>query len=397
MKAANTMEVRQQNASYILHDIECNPGITNAEIAQSRGLSVPTISNIVNILKGGDMIMTAGTGESSGGRRPFQLSLNAGYRSYVGVSIAKHTVYLVLIDFAGEILEKQRHYVDFAGTADYWQQIAGLVRPLLEQAKAPCQVGMALPGFVDCTRNLALDTYTLGVSEVSLDEICALLDNQVVMGDSCRLAGLAQMFGKKDFPDSFYILLSRRISGILIHGKEFFHLKKSSLDIGSMILDPAGCTSAYGIPGSFLELCSASRVIDLAKESTGIAGLKLGEFFELLAEGNQELRKIWDVYLKNLSVALHNISAVFGVEIVVGGEMATYLEPFAAELKEYLRALNPEHEWKVDLHFSGYGEYDDAYGAALEARGFEIARQLPLILKSAASQVQAKPKSRRRK
>ena len=142
MKAANTMEVRQQNASYILHDIECNLGITNAEIAQGRGLSVPTISNIVNILKNGDMIMTAGTGESSGGRRPFQLSLNAGYQSYVGVSIAKHTVYLVLIDFAGQILDKQRHYVDFAGTEEYWQQIAGLVSGLQEQAQGPFRKGV---------------------------------------------------------------------------------------------------------------------------------------------------------------------------------------------------------------------------------------------------------------
>lgn len=395
MKAANTMEVRQQNASYILHDIECNPGITNAEIAQGRGLSVPTISNIVNILKNGDMIMTAGTGESSGGRRPFQLSLNAGYQSYVGVSIAKHTVYLVLIDFAGQILDKQRHYVDFAGTEEYWQQIAGLVSGLQEQAQGPCQVGIALPGFVDRSRNMALGTYTLGVAEVALDYICELLDLRVVTGDSCRLAGLAQMFGKRDFADSFFILLSRRISGILIQGKEFFHMDRSSLDIGSMILDPNGTTSAYGIPGSFLELCSASRIMDMAKECSKADTVE--DFFAELAKGDQALETIWHAFLKNLSVALHNISAIFGVGIVVGGEMAKYIEPFAMELDEYLRRLTPDHEWKVELHFSGYGEYDDAYGAALEARGFQIGEQLPVILKNAAaSQVQAKPKTRRR-
>lgn len=395
MKAANTMEVRQQNASYILHDIACNPGITNGEIAQGRGLSIPTISNIVNILKGSDMIMTAGTGESSGGRRPFQLSLNAGYQSYVGVSIAKHTVYLVLVDFAGQILEKQRHYVDFAGTEEYWQKIAGLVQGLQGQ-EAPCQVGIALPGFVDKGRNIALATYTLGVSEISLDYICELLERRVVMGDSCRLAGLAQMFGKREFRDSFFVLLSRRISGILIQGKEFSHMKRSSLDIGSMILDPNGATSAYGIPGSFLELCSASRIMDMAKECSKAD--TLDDFFAELANGNQELEGIWRAFLKNLSVALHNISSIFGVDIVIGGEMAKYIEPFATELGEYLHRLTPDHDWKVELYFSGYGEYDDAYGAALEARDFQIGEQLPVILKNAAaSQVQAKPKTRTRR
>jgi predicted transcriptional regulator len=51
-----------------MREIEGNPGITNTEIAQMRGLSVPTISNIVNILKNSKLVMTTGTGESSGGK-----------------------------------------------------------------------------------------------------------------------------------------------------------------------------------------------------------------------------------------------------------------------------------------------------------------------------------------
>ena len=111
MKVANTMEIRLQNAFYIINEIECNPGITNTEIAQKRGLSVPTISNIMNILKGSDIVMTTGTGESSGGRRPVQLSLNPEYQYSIGVSIARHTVYVLLIDFEGHIHEKEKHYI----------------------------------------------------------------------------------------------------------------------------------------------------------------------------------------------------------------------------------------------------------------------------------------------
>lgn len=396
MKAANTMEVRKQNASYILHDIECRPGITNAEIANGRGLSIATAANIVNILKGSDMIMTVGMGESSGGRCPIQLSLNPNYHSYIGVSVARHTVYLTLIDFAGEIKEKQRHYLDFTGTREYWQQVADLIMELQEKASSPCRIGLAVPGFVDRAKNIAWGTYTLGVWQFSLDDIDEILGNKVTAGDSCRLAGLAQVFGKADYEDSFFVLLSRRISGILIHGKEVFHLEKSSFDIGSMILDPSGSTSAYGVPGSFLELCSASRIIDTAKECSKIDTLE--DFFEELANGNREFIGLWDAYLKNLAIALHNISSIFGMDIVIGGEMATYIETFAKELSSFLCALTPDHPREVNLRFSVYGRYDDAYGAALEARNFDIMEELPAALKNAAAaQIQSKPVKGRKK
>lgn len=383
MKAANTMEVRQQNASYILHDIECNPGIANAEIANGRGLSVPTISNIVNILKAGGMVITSGTGESSGGRRPLRLSLNPEYQGYIGVSVARHTVYLARTDFAGKIQEKQRHYIDFTGSREYWERIAGLIREMQEKADAPCRVGLAMPGFVDRGQDAVVGAYTLGAWQISLSDIREILKNEVTAGDSCRLAGLAQMFGKSDYGDSFFILLSRRISGLLIHGKEIFQMGKSSFDVGSMILDPSGKTSDYGIPGSFLELCSASRIIDTIKVRTGIDNMD--DFFAERRKGRTEFVELWNVYLRNLAIALHNIYAIFGVELVIGGEMATYIEPFAEELNGFLRAITPGRPLDVKLQFSAYREYDDAYGAALEARGTHIEEQIPAILKNAAA------------
>lgn len=255
----------------------------------------------------------------------------------------------------------------------------------------PCRVGLALPGFVDQDRNKAWGIFTLDVWEISLDDLSEILANPVTAGDSCTLAGVAQIFGKSNYGDSFFILLSRRISGILIREKEIFRLQKSSLDVGSMIVDPSCNTSDYGIPGSFLELCTASRIIDQARACTEVDTLE--NFFEELGKGNRELAEIWDAYLKNLSIALHNIYAVFGVDIVIGGEMATYIEPFAKELGQHIRAITPKHPRDMNLHFSAYGKYDDAFGAALEARSSHIKEQLPVILRNAAASVAAQPKT----
>lgn len=397
MRVANTIEVRLNNAINILYEIECHSGITNAEIAQKRGLSSPTISNIVNILKGSDILVAAGTGESSGGRRPLQLSLNSDFQNYIGVSIAKHTLYITRIDFAGVIHEKELIYKDFEASKTYWEEIRQIIKDFEAKTGVPCKCGLALPGFVDIAANVVEDTQTLGVSKLSLNDIYDVFGPEVTVGDSCYLAGTAQVFGKDDYQDSCFVLLSRRISGTVFRGNEIIKMKKSSMDIGTMILDPYAQTSKYGLPGSFLELCSASKIIDILKESS--KDIIYDNFFKEIENGNEKYSAMWDEYLKHLTFALHNIFAFFGIDIVIGGEMAKYIEAYEYKLEAYLEKMVPGGGGDARLRFSTYGEYDEAYGAALEARSRHIQEMLPDILKNAAASAleQSKQKTKSNK
>ncbi len=382
MKAANTMEVRQQNALYIMRDIECFPGITIAEIAKNREVSVATVSNIVNLLKAGGFITAAGAAVSSGGRRPVQLSVSADYQKYLGVSVAGHTVYLVLTDFAGTILKKERFYREYAGTKEYWSGVAALAEEFCGEAYASCLTGIALPGFVDEERGIVTGTETLGVPVVLLEDVRAAFGEDVSVGDAGMLAGLAQTFGKADYPDSFFILLSRRISGFPIRSDELIRTGGSGVDVGAMILDPRGTTRDYGIPGSFLELCSASRIIDLMKRR-GAAEAGYEAFFRDIAGGNEEYRALWDEYLGYLALALCNLRAAYGIGLVIGGEMAGYISEYAEELEKKAAAFAPAHGRNVSVSFSSWGEYDDACGAALAARHEHVTGLIPTLMKGA--------------
>ena len=383
MKVANTMEIRLQNALNIIRDLECSPGITSMEIAQNRKLSVPTISNIVNILKNNHIVVSAGTGASSGGRKPLRLSLNPRCQYSIGVSIASHTVYLLLLDFEGHIHEKERHYIQFEDSDAYWQEIRTLICKMQEKSPLPCGVGLALPGFVDLSRSCAIDTGTLGMSSIALDNIYRIVGEHISIDDSCKLAAMAQVFGKSDVKDSFFILLSRRVSGILIYDQNIFSMKTSSIDVGSMVILPQKHDAKAGISGSFYELCSASQIVEYVKTNHMAAGYD--EFFEKLGQGNAFFAGIWDAYLKNLAIAVYNIYALFKADIVLGGEMARYIAPYTERLNSYVQALAPEQLTHFQLKCSIYGEYDDAYGAALEARGLFLRDRLPEFLKNGAS------------
>lgn len=65
--------------------------------------------------------------------------------------------------------------------------------------------------------------------------------------------------------------------------------------------------------------------------------------------------------------------------------MARYIAPYTERLNSYVQALAPEQLTHFQLKCSIYGEYDDAYGAALEARGLFLRDRLPEFLKNGAS------------
>lgn len=380
MNVANTMAIRLQNALNIINELECNAEITNTEIAHKRNLSIPTISNIVNILKSSNIVMTAGTGESSGGRKPNYLTLNPDHQDHIGVSIAKHTVYLLHIDFAGHICEKEKYYIQFRDDDTYWSEINDLIRKMQPHKDSLCDIGIALPGFVDLEEKIVSGTDTLGVSTVSLENIYKTIGEHVVVDDSCSLAAKAQIFGKQYVDDSFFVLLSRRVSGTLIYDRSIFKFKTSSIDIGAMLIDPVN----ENAESTFYELCSASRIIDYLKLNNYSVSY-YEEFFEEMQNGNIEFEKLWDDYLRKLAIALYNIYSIFKVNVVIGGEMAKYIAPYTQKLNDYVNALHLEHMQSARIQCSGYGEYDDAYGAALEARANFMRKELPEILKNAAS------------
>ncbi|MDD3402475.1 MAG: ROK family transcriptional regulator [Hespellia sp.] len=389
------MEIRLQNALNIMNDIECNPGTTNTEIALKRGLSVPTISNIVNILKSTEMVMTTGTGESSGGRRPIQLCLNPKCQYSIGVSIARHTVYVVLTDFEGHVCEKEKHYIQFEENETYWNEIKTLIEQMQRKAPMPCEVGIALPGFVDYGQNIVFNTHTLGVPAISLEELHRILGESVTVDDSCKLAAMAQIFGKSDIEDHFFILLSRRVSGIMIQNGNVLKLKSSSLDIGAMLINMADSEGMYGVPGSFLDLCTASRIIDIIKEKYEIT--RYEDFFGEIEKGNREFAEIWESYLKNLSIAIYNIYSVFRANIVIGGEMGRFIEPYIQVLDGHVREVCPENTENIMIQCSILGEYDEAYGAALATRDSYLRHQLPEVLKNSAVTVPSQTKKSKHK
>lgn len=129
-------------------------------------------------------------------------------------------------------------------------------------------------------------------------------------------------------------------------------------EFGHMVIHPEGKTCYCGKQGCLDAYCSAQNLAELE-------GGNLRAFFEKMESGREDYRQIWDGYLKDLAVAVDNLRMCFDCEVVVGGYVGNYMEPYIGRLKALVAEKNI---------FGGSGEYvrvcrcreeASAYGAAL--------------------------------
>lgn len=104
-------------------------------------------------------------------------------------------------------------------------------------------------------------------------------------------------------------------------------------EFGHMVIHPGGKRCYCGKEGCVDAYCSA---LNLAELEDG----NLESFFEKLKQGNQEYQKIWSTYLDDLAIAIDNLRMCFDCDIVLGGYVGSYMEPYIPEIRKRVAEKN---------------------------------------------------------
>ena len=117
---ASSSVIRENNLSTVLNLIHAEGSISRADLIRRTNLSATTVSALVSVLIESGIVREAGTGESSGGRRPILIEFNYQYKYVLGVDIGASHVTVLIMDLHGHPLahHTQQHPVvtDPAGT-----------------------------------------------------------------------------------------------------------------------------------------------------------------------------------------------------------------------------------------------------------------------------------------
>lgn len=349
------------------------------EISTALDMSGPTVLTIVNELKSSDVIKEVGEYESTGGRKAKAFASVKDSRYAIGLDITKHHISLVYTDLSKKLLGHQRIRRPFFYAEQFFKEVGDLVREFIEENQIPEDkiegVGISVPAIVDRQKNVFMNSRVLGVEYIPCERWMKYIPYRCELLNDANSAMIAELNSKSKLEGGMvYLSLSNSVGGAVVFPGETGKIDDScaglenatlytgnnwrSGEFGHIVIRPDGKTCYCGKKGCLDAYCSATKLANLEDGN-------LEAFFTKMEAGDEQYRKIWREYLKNLSIAVDNIRMCFDCEVVLGGYVGNYMGPYIPYLWKLLKERDIFDSRECYIRACRCGEEASAYGAAV--------------------------------
>lgn len=338
MKTAS-LELKRYNRNNIYSLLRETQELSRQSIVSQLGLSLPTVVQNLNDLLEDGLVQEAGMQSNTGGRKAKTYSIIANARTAIGLDISRNHVSAVAINLRGEIIGNLRVKLVFSQTPEYYSSIGKLVDDLVHAADIdPASilgVGLSIPGLISSDLSSSYYCRVLGVDHLSCEEFEPYIPYPIHLYHDTIASAFAESWKNKNNDTFFYMFLSYSIGGaVMINSSVYPGCNNRSAEIGHMKLISNGRPCYCGKRGCMDPYCSAKALI-------AISDGDLNEFFHLLNQKDEQALLVWDEYLRNLSLAIHNIRMLYDCNIVLGGRIGEKLEQYIDILREKVALLDP--------------------------------------------------------
>ncbi len=339
--------------------------ISRPALSRELGISLPTVIGRVNDLVNHDILISNGTIESSLGRKAESVGLNPLYCYAIGIDITQNHVSFVITDFSGEMISHVRYHLAFSVENNYYRDVYALYEQFLRESGIDQSkiigIGISLPGILSKDGKVLLDSHALRVSNLSMSGFERLFSDYplTILNDACA-AALAEKRLLPPCGDLAYISLSNSVGGAVFIRNELFQgVHNRSCEFGHIVLYPNGKRCYCGQKGCFDAYCTALNL------STLFDG-KLERFFTALEKHDAEIEKVWDEYTDNLALMCNNIHMSYDCDVMLGGYVGGYLEPYLSEIRKKAAEKNIFDDTASFIVCCHYKYEAAATGAALQ-------------------------------
>lgn len=320
-QTATNQEVKRYNKNRIYRHLLEAERTTKQELAQVLGLSMPTVLQNTRELEDAGLLTTAGCFASTGGRKAQAIVPVRDAAVAVGLDITRNHVSLVLADLCGGILKHARTYLPFEDTEEYAAQLHMFIVSFLEETpRKPLGAAVIIPGIVAQDGKRIVHSHVLEFSG-HCTRFDRLFDCPVRFFNDSNAAAFAEFHGRQT--RAVYLSLSNSVGGAVYEGKlvEGDHCRAG--EFGHMTLKPAG-SHCY---------CGQQGCADVYLSASVLAGTgRLEDFFERAAVQEAAAWELLHIYLADLSVLVNNLRMAFDCDVMLGGYVGSFLEPYWSEL-----------------------------------------------------------------
>ncbi|MBM7556662.1 ROK family transcriptional regulator [Halanaerobacter jeridensis] len=266
--------MKQANVSLIMECIREKGPISRADIAQITGLTPASVSKITKNLISNDYIKEHGYGQSSGGRPPVLLELNAAAGYIIGVDLGPEILEVSITDLEANVLISNNEDLENLEQNFVLDELMNLIHLTMEASKIDKKevigIGMAVHGLVNSETGISIFAPHYHWKEVPIKEIIedefglpTFIDNDV------RAMALGERwFGRAQKSDNFITVnVSNGIgSGIVIDGELYQGTNYSAGEIGHIVVDNDGPQCSCGNYGCLESLASNPKIVKRARK-----------------------------------------------------------------------------------------------------------------------------------
>ncbi|MDP5276279.1 ROK family transcriptional regulator [Chengkuizengella axinellae] len=322
--------IKKMNKTIVLDEIKKLELVSRAAISEKTGLNKGTVSSLVNELIESQFVYEAGTGKSSGGRKPVMLLFNhqAGYS--IGIDLGVNYILYVITDLSGDIIYEQKESIHDHSTVAILSTLIKTIRELFQKTpKSPygiIGIGIGVPGIVN-EKGTILHAPNLGWKNVKLKQ--ALNDEfkvSVVIDNEANAGTLGEnQFGRgQNAENLIYISAGIGIGvGMILRNKIYRGVSGYAGELGHMTIKADGEQCRCGNVGCW-ELYASEKALLKQSEAISHDENKLQQYIHLAAKGDESVMQNFSQVGVYLGIGISNIINIFNPElIIVGGRLST--------------------------------------------------------------------------
>lgn len=363
-KKITNREVKRKNRNGVFRYIIQHKTVSNPDISHAMEMSLPTATQITKELIERGLVEETGELESTGGRRAKALSVAANVKLAVGLDLTKNHLSMVLTNLTGDILKYERIHQPYTAQDSYYHKVNAELERFLDESAvdqdAILGIGISFPGIVDLNQEMITYSHIFGVERVPLSSVSRFFSYPCHFLNDANAGAYAEGIRARKRERFFYLSLSNTVGGAFFCKNELMQGKNFRCgEVGHMTLIPEGEVCYCGKQGCLDVYCRATRLSDAAEG-------KLEQFFGMLEQGEQKAVELWHDYTSYLAMAVNNIHMVLDCDVVLGGYVGSYVEPYIAQIWEKTAMRNTFGEKECYVRACNYKVGAAAMGAALQ-------------------------------
>ena len=331
-------------------------------IASTLGLSLPTVTNVLNTLKENNLIYNAGSFDSTGGRKANILSCVPNARYSIGIDITKNHLSIAVVDLNINLITQKRIRYRFVDSDEYYEYISQEIEHLLDAHFIPRSkllgVGISMPVIFNSDNKSIFYATVIQTFPGIYDRIKKHLPYPFLLFNDANSAGLAESWNSESNQAMLYLSLSNSVGGATMNGKDIsVGNNHRASEFGHMCIIPNGKQCYCGQHGCLDAYCSALILSDFCDGN-------LKAFFDEL-ETNIGYQRVFDDYLDHLAIGVNNLRVCYDYDIILGGYVGAYMADYVDILREKVVKLNPFETNANFIHVCHYRTEASAVGAAI--------------------------------